>query len=142
MILLIGRTNVQRVVIERTTHSFAHRWPDGDEPLLAGDGFQVLPAPKPDHVPCALRAEEARTQAFSAACANSGHSDLEFLSVLQNAMQDCTVCHAVMRPADAVMNAWIPEVARAAKRRNEAARHRNPGATRPGVDSIPHPAGH
>lgn len=48
---VVGRTNDQRVVIERTPTRWAHRRAEPDEPLVVTNDYRVLlpPATRPDH---------------------------------------------------------------------------------------------
>jgi hypothetical protein len=114
LITLVGITNEQRVVIERTPTKHALRWSKSDEPLLTTNHYRLMSQPVGDE-------ESANDQTtctrFDALCtffanyrANRAIGDEELLYVLSDprVIQGITAQHVIMRPRSSQVRLFVP----------------------------------
>jgi hypothetical protein len=111
---LAGSDNRQRVVIERTPTRHAHRWPNGDEPLVTTNDYRLLFQPETHE-----DAEIYRTTCtrYDALCRFfAGHrperevEDAALLYILSDAAvkQSITAQHVILRPRTGEVRLFVP----------------------------------
>jgi hypothetical protein len=114
LLTLVGTRNEQRVVIERTPTRHAHRWPEGDEPLVATNDYRVLFRPQTYEGPVIYQTTCARYDALCRFFA--GHrpdqevEDTALLYILSDStvIQGITAQHIILRPRQGVTRLWVP----------------------------------
>jgi hypothetical protein len=114
LITLVGSRNEQRVVVERTPTRHAHRWADGDGPLLTTNDYRLL-APPEAHAGAAIY--ETTCSRYDALCRFfAGHRadrevrDAELLYVLSDpaVIQGITAQHVILRPRGGEARLFVP----------------------------------
>ena len=111
---LVGKDNRQRVVIERTPTRHAHRWPDGDEPLITTNDYRLL-LPTESHA----EAEIYRTTChrYDALCRFFARhrperevEDAALLYILSDpsVRQSITAQHVILRPRTGEVRLLVP----------------------------------
>lgn len=114
LIMLVGKRNEQRVVIERSPRRHAHRWASGDEPLVVTNDYRLLFRTATDD-----RAEIYQTTCsrYDALCRFfAGHRadqpvrDEQLLYTLSDPsiIQTITAQHVILRPRQQQLRLWVP----------------------------------
>ncbi|MEM7811507.1 MAG: C45 family peptidase [Planctomycetota bacterium] len=115
IITLVGTSNDERVVIERTPTKAVCREPDRDEPLVATNHYRKLDGgvglgsdAELDHVNQVQGRYGCLLDAMTRASADP--TDAEFLFDLTDpgVLQDITAQHIVARPASGDFGTWVP----------------------------------
>jgi hypothetical protein len=114
LVTLVGSANHERVVIERTPTRHAHRWPKGDEPLVATNAYRMLEDGAADAlIPLygtACSRYDALTQFFGDQSAGSPIDDNRLLYILSDTsvIQGITAQHIIMRPGTKEIRLFVP----------------------------------
>lgn len=115
---LVGSTNAERVVIERTPSRAAQRWGKPDEPLVATNHYLVLEQES------SLGGAAATAELTATACSRfsalkrelADHSSMQAISddrllyalTDPDVMQDITAQHVILRPTQQVCRVLVP----------------------------------
>jgi hypothetical protein len=114
LLTLVGNRNEQRVVIERTPTRYAHRWPDGDEPLVATNDYRALFGPQTHDGSVIYQTTCARYDAlcrfFTKHRADQELDDAALLYILsdRSVIQSITAQHIIMRPRMGTTRLFVP----------------------------------
>jgi hypothetical protein len=114
LITLVGRENGQRVVVERTPTRHAHRWPEGDEPLVTTNHYRLMSLRRPfggDEVSRAGCGRYAGLWRFFADHRPGREvTDAALLYALTDpsVIQSCTAQHVIMRPRTGETRLFVP----------------------------------
>lgn len=110
---LVGRENHQRVVIERSPREAALRWPEGDQPLVTTNHYQVMNV---ERGPLAFgltgtSADRCASLAsLIADCEGKSPSDERLLFALTDGrvIQSITAQHVIARPTSNSLRVFVP----------------------------------
>jgi hypothetical protein len=114
LITLVGTHNEQRVVIERTPRRYAHRWPEGDGPLVATNDYRVLFRPEARDDSVLYRTTCSRYDAlcwfFARHRPDQDVEDAALLYILSDpaVIQGITAQHIILRPRQATTRLFVP----------------------------------
>ena len=111
---VVGRSNHERVVIERTPRTCAQRWPDGDAPLVATNHFRLAsgqPTAESSRL-CETTCTryDALVESFASPTVDRSVDDEELLYALtdRRVMQGITAQHVLIRPATDAIRLFVP----------------------------------
>lgn len=111
---LVGRTNDERLVIERSPKTHAVRKPRGDKPLVATNDYRLLFRPAESSVSELTRTTCHRYDALCSMLPSGkpvrDYPDGELLYLLTDArvMQSITAQHVIARPAQGRLRLFVP----------------------------------
>ena len=114
LLTVVGVTNDERVVIERTPKRHGHRRAEDSKPLVVTNHYRLLYPPAPDNVP---ETDETSCSRYDAASRFfAGHTpdrpvdDIALLRVLTDpaVIQDITAQHVIIRPRTREIRLFVP----------------------------------
>lgn len=114
LVMVVGLTNEQRVVVERTGERSSLRWPEGDEPLRLTNDYRHLFPPSDSDVNPLYQSSCERFERLGELTAHgavgSDPDDAALLGLLTDpgVKQPVTVQHAIMRPSREQFGLWSP----------------------------------
>ncbi|MCA9085371.1 MAG: hypothetical protein KDA81_15015 [Planctomycetaceae bacterium] len=115
LITLVGRTNEQRVVIERSPTRCALRWANDNEALITTNDYRVLERPSTNDTAEIYRTTCSRfdylTQFFREHDSSRAVAQEKLLYALTDSavIQSITAQHIVMHPASDTIELFVPE---------------------------------
>ncbi len=111
---VVGTSNDERVVIERTPRRHAQRWPDGDGPLYATNDYRTLFKPETSDTSeiyqTTCRRYDALQQLFADHTPDADIPDSRLLYALTDptVLQQMTAQHVILRPRAQYVRMFIP----------------------------------
>ncbi len=114
LLTVVGTTNEQRVIIERTPRLAVHRRADGNRPLMATNHYRALEseisAERSDAGSGACPRYEALIGRFGGAAELTDYTDEELLTVLTDpaVIQEITAQHVIVRPSRGEIRLFVP----------------------------------
>ncbi len=113
LFLVVGRSNEERIVVERSPSRADHRHPQGHEPLVVTNDYRALPERDP---PVGGELQETACRRFDALTARAAAlearspDDAELLDALHDpdVRMQITAQHVIARPSEAALRVYVP----------------------------------